>query len=238
MMQDNAKLEELVKVVYKKYKAHLPLAGNAHPDEESMACFLQGSLSQKEASSLKRHLTACEVCAEIFSAAHLKLEAAKELEVPEGLILRVKKMAMGENKEPVLEILLKLKAGVFELIKTSGDVLVGQELVPAPILRSRKIKDFKDEITILKDFEKIRVELRLENKGLAMFAVHVLVKEKKSARPVKDLRVTLLRQDLELESYITDSGRVIFDNVQLGKYTVEILNIENKFAAILLDINA
>ena len=113
---------------------------------------------------------------------------------------------------------------------------MGREFLPAPILRSRNIKEFKDEVTILKDFKDIRVELKLENKGRQAFDLTVIVKEKETQKTIKDLRVTLLKQDLELESYLNDSGKVIFENILLGRYTVEILKLEAKLAAILIDI--
>jgi hypothetical protein len=53
---------------------------------------------------------------------------------------------------------------------------------------------------------------------------------------IKDLRVTLIRDDTELESYLSDSGKVVFEHVLLGKYMVEISNIENKLAMIEIDI--
>jgi hypothetical protein len=64
----------------------------------------------------------------------------------------------------------------------------------------------------------------------------VLVKEKESQKVIKDLRVTLLREDLELESYLNDFGKVVFENVLLGKYTVEISTLESKLASVLLEI--
>ena len=123
-------------------------------------------------------------------------------------------------------------------MNTTGDILVGQEFVPAPVLRSRKAKDFKDEVTILKDFKDIRVEVKIENKVGEAFDLTVLVKEKESQKVIKDLRVTLLRGDLELESYLNDPGKVIFENVLLGKYTIEISTLESKLASVLLEIKA
>jgi hypothetical protein len=91
-------------------------------------------------------------------------------------------------------------------------------------------------VTILKDFKDIRVEVKLENKGGQAFDLTVLVKDKQTHCVIKDLRVTLLKDDLELESYLTDSKKVIFEHVLAGRYTVEISNIETKIASIVLDI--
>ena len=118
--------------------------------------------------------------------------------------------------------------------------LVGQELVPAPVLRSRNIKDFKDEVTVLKDFQDMRVEVKIENRGSQegkeIFNVIIMAKQKETQKVIKDLRVTLLKDDLELESCLNDSGSVTFEHILLGRYVIELATIDKKIAAILIDI--
>jgi len=229
------KIEKLIKVVYKKWKSAQPKIHQPHPDEETIVCFLENRLSQGESDRVKQHLISCNRCLGIITVqAKLKNEAAKE--VPHELLKRVKELVGAEDKDSVFQILLRLREKALELINTTGDVLLGQELVPAPVLRSRKIKDFKDEVTILKDFKDIRVEIKVENKGGQAFNLVIVIKQRETQQIIKDLRVTLLRDDLELESYLTDSGSVTFEHVLLGKYMVEISTIDRKLASILLDI--
>jgi hypothetical protein len=229
------KLEKLVKLVYKKWRSSHAQKFHTHPDEEEFACFIEGKLSPAESQSLKAHLISCEDCAQAF-AIQARLKSTDNLELPPELIARIKKIVEQETLPSLLEIILRFKDGFFELVKTSGDVLVGQELVPAPVLRSRQIKDFKDEITVLKDFQDIRVEIKIENKPGQTFNLIVMVKEKQTSKAITDLRITLIKDDLELESYYSDSGRVTFEHVLLGKYVVQISTAEAKIAHILLDI--
>ena len=230
-----SKLEQLIKTVYKKWKSDNLRPIEPHPDEEASACFLEGRLTQEENERIKAHLISCDRCAEVFAALGRLRPAAKE-RVPKELLERAKNLSASENKPSVVEIILKLGEKALEILSTSGDVLVGEEFVPAPVLRSRRIKEFKDEITILKDFQDIRVEVKIENKGAHAFDLIVFVKDKQTHSIIKDLRVTLLRDDLELESYLSTSEKVIFEHVSAGKYTVEITNTESKVASILLDI--
>jgi hypothetical protein len=89
----------------------------------------------------------------------------------------------------------------------------------------------------LKDFAHIRVEIKVENKPAAeAFSLTVVVKEKPEMKTVKDLRITLLKEDLELESYQSDSGRVTFEHVLWGKYTVVIFNPQARLASIFVEI--
>lgn len=231
-MQD--KLERLIGIVYKRWKLGKPRIKEPHPDEETFVCFLEGRLSFEEAAGIKNHLINCDSCAEVL-AIQAKLKAGESKEVPAELVKRVKNL-VAEEKLSLLEILLKVKEKFLEILNTNGDVLVGRELMPASILRSHKIKDFKDEITVLKDFKNLRVEVKIENKGAGVFNLTVMVKEKETQKMIKDLRITLIKEDLEMESYLADSGRVTFEHVLLGKYTVEISSPENKVASVLVDI--
>lgn len=232
-MQD--KFERLVKIAYGKWKTSFPKEEKIHPTEEQMACFLEDRLSLPEKENLEIHLLSCKICADNF-AMQLKLREGEENKVPDDLLEKVKNLVRNEKELPFLEVFLKLKEDVFELISTTGDVLVGQELIPAVILRSRKIDKFKDEVTIFKDFKDLRVEIKIENKPGKYFDLTVIAKDKVSSGIIKDLRVTLIRDDLELASYLGESGKVIFEHINMGKYTVELSDIEAKIASILLEI--
>ena len=230
------RLERMIGAIYKIWKADEPKTQEPHPDEETFTCFLEGRLSAKVNEGIKAHLIKCNSCAETFTM-QAKLKAIEEKQVPEELLKRIKNLVKPEeDKSSVLEVLLRFKEKAIEILNTTGDILVGQELVPAPVLRSRKIKDFKDQVLIFKDFKNMRVELKIENTGGGAFSLTVMAKEKPTQRIIKDLRVTLLKDELELESYLAGSGKVTFEHVLLGKYTVELSNIEQGLASILLDI--
>ncbi|MCU0652380.1 MAG: zf-HC2 domain-containing protein [Candidatus Omnitrophica bacterium] len=231
----NFEIEKLIKFVFKKWLTRQPKLDGAHPDEELLACFSEGMLSEEENQQVKQHLISCDDCLQkIILQAKVSPDGA--IGAPEGLITEMKNLARDGSSILSLEIIFKLKDDLLELINTTGDILVGQELMPALVLRSRKIKDFKDEVIIFKDFNDVRVEIKLVNRQSKAFDLTVFAKEKQTQKIIKDLRITLLKDDLEIESYHTDSGRVIFENVLLGKYMIEIIGIDSKLAAIILDI--
>ena len=231
-----SRLEALIEKLYKQWKSGRLRKEDAHPDEETLACFAEGKLSVSQTERVKAHLVNCDICSEAV-ALNIKLESAHEAkEVPCDLSTRLKEKLFAEEQTSWLEIILLLKDKTMEIINITGDVLVGQELMPAPILRSRSIKEFKDEITILKDFGEISVEARIENKTQGAFNVVVAAKAKDTQKLIKDIRVSLLKDDVELESYLASSGSVIFEHILAGKYKVEISGINEKLASILLDI--
>ena len=225
-------IEKLIREVYRKYKR--TLVSDAHPNEEMLVCFFEGRLSDDEAEGIKKHFLSCDSCAEAFATVTM-LPENQEMEVPKGLLEKAKNIVSLPGA--LFEIAVRIKDQAYELLHTTGDVLVGQELMPAPLLRSRNIKDFKDEIVILKDYNGIRVEVKIEKKADSFFSVSVFAKEIQTQRIVKDMRATLIKEDMELESYITDSGRIIFDHVMLGKYAIELAGAEDKITTINIEVN-
>ncbi|MDD2679641.1 MAG: hypothetical protein PHO03_02400 [Candidatus Omnitrophica bacterium] len=231
------KTEGLIRAVYRKWKKSHFREADAHPDEETFACFLEGRLSTEESECLKAHLAVCDDCAGIY-ALSLNAEAAELEEVPRELLDKARAALSLKDKPSALEAFLRLKENILEIIKANGDILLGQELVPAALLRSREIKDFKDEVIILKDFQDIRLEVKIENKGGKYFNVMLQAKHKQAPYILKDLRVTLIKDDLELESYLSDTGMVSFEHILLGKYRLEITSLENRLASVILDVKA
>jgi hypothetical protein len=196
---------------------------------------LDGGLSGEENERLQEHLVVCDACSQAC-ALSLNAEAAELKEVPGELLDKARSILSLKNKPLALEVFLRLKENILEIIKVNGDILFGQELVPAVLLRSRNIKDFKDEVIILKDFQDIRVEIKIENKGGKCFNLLLQAKQKRVPYLLKDLRVTLIRDGLELESYLSETGSVNFEHVLLGKYKLEIASLENRLALVILDV--
>ena len=79
-------------------------------------------------------------------------------------------------------------------------------------------------------------KIKIEKKSPGLFNVIVSVKEKRTSEPLKDVRISLISSDIELESYLAQKGRVAFEQVAVGKYTVELEEIDKKLASIILDI--
>jgi len=228
-------LEKIIRRVYREWKAAQSETGGLHPDEETFVSFLEKRLSAEENERMKNHITTCQRCADILSL-QIRSKGLEEKEVPAQLLEKTKKMVSEMLTSYILEIILKLKEKTLEIINTTGDVLLGQELVPAAVLRSRQIKDFKDAVNILKDFKDILVEVKIESKDGNTFNLTVIVKEKVTQNIIKDMRVTLLKDNLELESYLSESGKVTFEHVLLGKYTLELSTAKDKLATVILDI--
>lgn len=230
--------EKITRIIYGERKAALSFKGQNHPDAENLASFLEDKLSLPDKKLVQEHLLSCELCAEYLSA-QLKIKPHLSLDVPARLLEKVEKLVGRQIGENLLEIFIHLKEKALEIVQTTGDVLLGQELVPAPVLRSRKINEFKEEVTILKDCQQVRVMAKIQNKSIQSFNLTVTVKDKQSQKIYKNIRVTLMRDGIELESYIIDSaGSSFFENILPGNYVVEVTREDQKEAIIDLKVKA
>lgn len=227
--------EKIARIIYRERKGSLPFTQQDHPSEESLACFLEEKLPVKDRDLIRQHLLGCESCAEYLSV-QLKILPHLSLDLPEPLLEKARKIAGQEAGESLLEIFLKLKEKALEIIQTTGDVLLGQELVPAPILRSRNINEFKEEVSILKDLQQIRVLAKIQNKSTQSFNLTITVKDKQTLKIDKKLRITLIKDGLELESYTNDSGSSFFENIPPGNYSVEVSRQGERMAVIDLKV--
>ena len=126
--------EKIIRYIYRQKKAIGGVIDNDHPDEEFLVSFLEDKLTQVDNDLIQRHLLKCDVCAEYVSI-QLKIEPHLSKDVPVPLLEKIREIVASEVKDNILEIFVRLKEKVLEIIQTSGDVLVGQELVPAPVIR-------------------------------------------------------------------------------------------------------
>jgi len=231
------RIEELIALVYKEWKSGQEQDTGWHPDEEAFINFIDGSMPEQESGGFKTHVIKCSRCADILGSA-LRLKSVEGKAPAPEFLERMKEFIRRNINTELLDILLGFKERMIHLLNTNGDVLIGQELVPAAVLRGRQVKDFPDELNILKDFKGLVTEVKIINKGGGVFEMAVRVKEKQTQKPAKDLRISLLKNDLELESFHTDSGKAGFEHITPGRYKVEISGISGKLAEIDMEIQA
>jgi len=125
--------EEIINFVYAQWKRSYCKDCQDHPDVEELVSLTEGKLSVEKDEEIKRHLLACNVCCDEL-ALNLSLSDAAELILPLDLEKSTKR-SLGIQDVGVLEIVLKLKEKAIEVIKASGDILLGEELIYAALPR-------------------------------------------------------------------------------------------------------
>lgn len=228
------KIEDLIKMVYKIYRARQIKHNHSCPDEETLVCFCEGRLSKEESKDIQEHLLRCEQCAQAISLYNLRPQT--KLPVPEFLIQKVKELVKEKALPSLLEITISIKDKFLEIVNTTGDIILGNEIIPLPVLRSRQIKEFREELTVVKDFQDIRININIEKKNAGQVKIVVMFHDKDTSVPLSDLRVSLTQDDIELESYAIESGKAVFDKVSFGKYRLQILRADKELGVVKLEI--
>jgi len=229
------KIEEVIKMVYQLYRKMHNQANPPCPDEETLVCFSESRLSKSESKKIKEHLISCHRCAEIVSLFCKKFEGA-EKEVPEYLIKNAKNMVEERPFPNVLEVILALKEKALQILRTTGDIILDNEIIPLPVLRSRQIDRFPEEIKLIKEFENIKTTIHVQKKAKDEIRISLILIDKASLRPLGDLRLALLREGRELESYEAVSGSATFEKISFGRYAIQILRKDEKLGVINLEI--
>ncbi|MCM8800395.1 MAG: hypothetical protein NC912_00045 [Candidatus Omnitrophica bacterium] len=228
------KLERVIQRVYKVWKKEQK-ESDIHPDEETLTCFLESRLSSEDSEEIKRHLISCKGCMERVNLL-IRLEEMPLKEFPQQLLANIASLLPSQTPPESLEVVLQFKEDLIRILKTTGEILLGKELISQAVLRSRQIKDFKDELRIAKDFKEFKIEIKIINKKTKAFDLSIIVRKRRPLQLMKDLRITLIKDDTELESYLSSSGKVTFEGIPLGTYTIQVSRLKELIGYLHLEV--
>ncbi|MFH1577973.1 MAG: hypothetical protein ABIC18_02760 [Candidatus Omnitrophota bacterium] len=229
-----ARIEEVIKMIYGQYREKHNQPASHCPDEGALACFSEGKLSGNDSENIQKHLVTCSRCCEIVALFFQRPQ--DQHEVPEPLIQKIKGLIKEGSVPKILEIALALKKTALQILNTTGDVILDNEIVPLPVLRSRQISEFSESIKLLKEFEDIKITIQIQKQGDDKIRISLSLVNKANFEPLADLRLALIKGDSELESYETLSGSGVFDRLGIGHYAIDIYYKNNKFGVIDIEI--
>ena len=228
------KIEELIRMVYRFWRKKHKQADLLCPDEETLVCFSEGTLPRNESKMIQEHLVSCSRCSEVVS---LFLQRHKEQrDVPEVLINKAKSLIEQKLPTSILEIAIAIKEKALEILGTTADIILENEILPLPVLRSRKITEFQEEIGIIEEFINIKINILIQKMDRDSARLNINLIDKTSLKPLDDLRLMLMKDKKEIESYELVSGNAVFDKVGRGDYEIQILRKEEILGVINLKI--
>lgn len=210
--------------------------------EEDIACLIDAQLAESERSKLFEHTLSCQKCNIILRDHLLLLNALDKnvsIETPEAVVQAAMDLLSQDVGTNILKVVLDFKEKVIELVKTTGEVLRGPQLIPVPVLRSHGEADqFQNEIKIIKEFDNIFTELDVDKKKANLCDIEIRLTEKETRKKIQDFRVTLSRNGKEVESSLVEEGKITFKDVKPDKYAVLITQDDKKFGIIDISITA
>ncbi|MBF0595221.1 MAG: zf-HC2 domain-containing protein [Candidatus Omnitrophica bacterium] len=210
------------------------------PDDETVACYIDGLLPEKEKIVVDKHLKACAGCREAF-AIHREVADRQKVEelgpVPEYLVESARNLWAERHGVKFLDIAVTLVEDFIQGLKTTGDIIAGagQDLQYAGAMRGAS-EEKVSSVVVRKVIEDVSVEVEVSRAVGAISNVVLRVADNARKTPRTDLRATLILDDTELESYVTEGGMRTFENVRPGKYILQISDMKKILGVISLEI--
>ncbi len=226
-------IEKLLKVAYRRLKEEKMVKPIGHClSEEDIACFIDDKIKEAEREKLCIHILSCRKCADNLRDHFLVIKSMKEkglLETPTGLIESAQSLVDVEVGQNILDIVLNFKERAIELVRTTGEVLIGQQLIPVPALRSSgKDRELQNEIKVVKTFGDILTEVDIEKKRSDLANIVIRVTKKVTNKKAEGLRISLVKDNRELESFLVEEGKVKFEEIEPNNYRILITEDDRK----------
>lgn len=213
------------------------------PDDETIACYIDGLLSSKEKALFENHLRSCVECCqmiEIQKKVALLQNKEEFMEVPSYLVVSAKSLFEQKQKIEFLEIVATVVDDFLKGIRTTGEIISGltaesQGVFSSVIMRSGSSQK-PTSFTVKRIFKDVRVEVLVSRANGDMSNIVLKFRDDRTDAMRTDLRATLILDNIELESYVTRNGKVAFENVRPGSYSILVSNLKVNVGVITMEL--
>ena len=189
------------------------------PDEESLANYLGGLLTNEARESLETHLAGCTFCVDEIVAAHKAMQETAMETVPQRVMDRAMGLVPAKQKsEGVFDLVVRLVKDSIELVSTSGQWITPLAAAPAGV-RGRATEAESSILQVEKEMGKFKVAVEVERIETELCQVVVNVSGLEG-KPAEGVRVSLLAGGREQASYVTRQGEAVFDRIPQGEYNL------------------
>ncbi len=217
---------QLIKKVYKRWKASRGVMPVKHPDEETLVCFLEGRLTEPEEAYVKEHILDCGRCAEIVSVAATEEDFSSPI-LGEERKAELKGLFSGAA---LPEAEFSWKDGIFRFLRASGGLSARRYALEGLARGRRPQGTGKAVLRSVRD--SLRFEITVSGCSGGFFSLRCGIH---GSLPPGDIRASLFCRGREYESKVLSAGVGGFDCVPVGDYLLEISSPEGvRLAAVRL----
>ncbi len=197
---------------------------NTCPQEETIADYLQGSLSDEQKIKLETHFSDCKICLDELAALKIigvAYNKDKQGKVSEKLVQNIMDLIRNRNSSKILSVVRQIKRSATHMLLETSDYLNAFFGVPPrlqPVRGPEKII-FRDLIRVNLDFQEIKTMIEIEKINDQHVDIRVTIM--KDVKNNDNLRVTLRKKDRDLLSYLLDPGGTkVFSHIPYGCYAM------------------
>jgi len=145
---------------------------------------------------------------------------------PAPLVDKVKRFVSSPVEESVLDAVVEFTGDVARVIKTTGTVLTyaaGRQLAPAAVFRGSGQTPGSKVVEISKTLKSHLVDVKIAKIKKNLANLTVQIKNRKNGALSSGDRVSLLYNNRELRSSLTEKGKVEFENIKFRKYSINLI---------------
>lgn len=216
--------------------------GGQCPAEETLAAYVEGSLSEDRAAEITGHLARCGSC---LPAVQALRQILAEPENENRTRIPAAALESGRRLDPArkgfMEVVVGFAKNAARVLSMSESVSGG--LVPATH-QIRKEGEVLSEtlVSFKKEFDEFTAEIDVESTKPGRGEIYLRLSDAKEKAPA-GLRVSLYRKNNvtegeaeELESVMLQDGEAVFENVRYGRYQLEISGAGKPLCSIALEM--
>jgi hypothetical protein len=234
-------LDNILKSVIKKHAEAMPSAGENCISEEQFAEYLDNSLDPLEKENVEKHFLQCETCFQksiIFSKTMEELEHAKQLEVPQDLKERTKRLVRQTPAKDMTEVVIEFGKNIVNIIKDTAGICT----IPEPVMLDARVSGKEKEVNpvaqISTTFHGIKSDFSVEKTHDGELEIEARMTDTASGKPLNDIRVNLLSAQKELASFLTEKGSVLFQKLPFDEYVLEIYKGKDHIGSLKLPLTS
>ena len=193
---------------------------NSCVDDLDLAAYLEGRLPAEGREKVDRHLAKNAENRHTLETIQAVLASSVEIpsgdEVPESLMRKA--IAYYPRNGNPLDLILAFTGNALSIIRSSLEVRIDTPL-PAAALRTG-ISPGAGMVVMTKTFDAVTAAVYIEKRSGNSCNIALLVTDRSTQTPAKNLRIGLISQGRELDSLSLENGRVLFEDVHSGHYDI------------------
>lgn len=207
------------------------------PDEEQLADYLEGRLSEKERSHVEEHLAGCEICLEGLAVTSRLVQDRDRFELdPVSNEVTEAAVRLVTSRTAITQdsLMEKLKGSVSNIGSAISDVLCPRQGRRPALVRGSKTVVSNDFVCLKVSFGEIETEIEIEKTGSS--SAHIRVKPQKAGKYRRVLRITLKQGKREVASYLLDGLYVLFEDIPFGHYSISLAKKGVPFGTYIFEV--
>lgn len=232
-------LDHILKSIIKKHAKAMPSVGENCISEEQFSEYLENSLDPLEKETVEQHFLQCETCFQksiIFSKTMEELVHTKQLEVPQDLKERTKRLVRQTPAKDMAEVVIEFGKNIVNIIKDTAHICT----IPEPVMLNTRVSGKEKEVNLVahisKIFNDIKAHISVEKIHDAEIEIEACMTDATSGKPLNDIRVNLLSADKELASFLTEKGCVLFQKLRFDEYILDIYRGKDHIGSLKLPL--